>query len=44
MAVVFCPNCESSIYLMSSEEQACPVCSGNLKETEETIKDRILPA
>jgi uncharacterized protein YbaR (Trm112 family) len=44
MAIVFCPNCQSSVYLMSTEDQDCPVCSGSLNETEETIKDRIIPA
>jgi uncharacterized protein YbaR (Trm112 family) len=44
MAIVFCPNCQSSLYLMSSEDQVCPVCSGSLDETEETIKDLIIPA
>jgi uncharacterized protein YbaR (Trm112 family) len=43
MAIVFCPNCQSSIYL-SSDEQECPVCSGSLNETEDTIKDLIIPA
>jgi hypothetical protein len=43
MAIVFCPNCETNVYLMS-EDQACPVCAGSLNETEETIKDRIIPA
>ncbi len=44
MAIVFCPSCDSSVYLMSAEEQVCPVCSGSLSETEQVIRDRIIPA
>ena len=43
VAVVFCPVCDSSVYL-SLDENVCPVCTGSLIETEEAIRDRILPS
>ena len=41
MAIVFCPSCDGSVYLVSSDQQICPVCSGSLSETEEVIRDRL---
>ncbi len=37
MGIAFCSDCDGHIYVSSSEDISCPVCSSNLTETEETI-------
>lgn len=41
MALSYCGNCCSYVYLQEHGQQACPVCSGALTETEEQIKARL---
>lgn len=41
MAIAFCAACEQNVYL-TTEQDTCPVCSSGLKETEDTIRIRLL--
>jgi len=42
MAIAFCAACDRLVYSNSRVDDECPVCSGPLVETEETIKKRII--
>ena len=41
MALSYCSNCCSYVYLQDLSQQTCPVCAGALTETEEQIKARL---
>ena len=40
MAIAFCSACDRLVYTNKREAEECPVCSGPLEETEETIRKR----
>ena len=42
MAIAFCSACDRLVYTNRRDEQECPVCSGPLVETEDTIRKRII--
>jgi DNA-directed RNA polymerase subunit M/transcription elongation factor TFIIS len=42
MAIAFCPACDRLVYISGPDSDECPVCSGPLAETEETIRKRVI--
>jgi hypothetical protein len=42
MAIAFCPACDRLVYINKRDAEECPVCSGPLEETEETIRKRVI--
>jgi DNA-directed RNA polymerase subunit M/transcription elongation factor TFIIS len=42
MAIAFCPACDRLVYTSGPDSDECPVCSGPLAETEETISKRVI--